>query len=739
MLYLKKCKISLLVCIVVFMACPTLRAESDFVVLSGDKQAVIVYNPDDGAYKITLPSTKINIKAHEELALYLEKATGKKFVTIPEKEFKAGNGSLPIYVGNCDAVKKAIGKELSKLDRDGFIVLVKSNQVFLAGPSVNSTIWAVEEFLQDYVGVRWLVPGKLGEDVPSLDKIVIKPNKQVEQPVLISRYWGSGIDPVPGDLEWSFHQRIASRSCASRHHPVVGRYEGDYHNMQEIFPVEKYFDQHPEYYALIKGKRTKEAYAHGANICYSEPNTIKIAAQTAIDYFKANPDAESFSFAPSDASKWCECEKCRKLFLAPPYPQIETPEIWGKDFFDIWGGDIRSSALYFNWLSKVGDEVKKVYPDKIMGTLGYDGYTLPPILHKEIVVNRSIHPFLCMTLADLWHPEHKKACYWLVGEWGKRVDSLGLYDYAYGHGNVLPRIYTPLVQEMIQFGIKNNVKAVTGEVYPSWGLDGPRLYQSARIFWNPNVDSSAVLNDWCEHMFKEAAEPMKKHFLQCEKQWVNTDQDKYVKKKRPGSIGPFTEKYTFAQGWRTTPFEIFTPTVLAEHTAYFDEAAKLAKSDLVKQRLHFFRKCWDLGVIFGDAYWAGEGMESYIARGANIKDVATVLKKMPPSYEEVYFAGEIKQRVGDDRIAFRPVPGDWMKWMVMPKPVEEAQLNWCAKQIVDEISRYYKENMLSSPPIGEAVQKQIDELFGNDGHQLYKDTVSKIRELAKKDIQQRGI
>ena len=73
------------------------------------------------------------------------------------------------------------------------------------------------------------------------------------------------------------------------------------------------FDQHPEYYALIDGKRHIVPHA---KLCISNPGVREAAIAYALEHFEKNPEADSVSMDPSDGGNWCECEACATL--APP-------------------------------------------------------------------------------------------------------------------------------------------------------------------------------------------------------------------------------------------------------------------------------------------------------------------------------------------------------------------------------------------------------------------------------------
>jgi hypothetical protein len=67
------------------------------------------------------------------------------------------------------------------------------------------------------------------------------------------------------------------------------------------------FDAHPEYYALVGGKRVVNGES---KMCLSNPGLRKVLVDYAVRKVKANPTIDSISADPSDGGGWCECEEC---------------------------------------------------------------------------------------------------------------------------------------------------------------------------------------------------------------------------------------------------------------------------------------------------------------------------------------------------------------------------------------------------------------------------------------------
>ena len=74
-------------------------------------------------------------------------------------------------MGACNATKRVV--DLAQLQPEGFVIKSDGNDLFIVGRDttdggleVAGTHYGVSEFLERFVGVRWLMPGPLGEVVP---------------------------------------------------------------------------------------------------------------------------------------------------------------------------------------------------------------------------------------------------------------------------------------------------------------------------------------------------------------------------------------------------------------------------------------------------------------------------------------------------------------------------------------------------------------------------------------------
>ena len=134
---------------------------------------------------------------------YVERATGAR---LPVVDALPADGSV-ICVGPGGGWETP---DQSGLDDDGFdIAFPNPTTVVIVGPTAWGTEFGVCEFLERYVGVRWLLPGEHGDDVP-VNKNLSVPAEPVRQaPVMFSRQF-SGLQGAEQST-WARRNRMRGR------------------------------------------------------------------------------------------------------------------------------------------------------------------------------------------------------------------------------------------------------------------------------------------------------------------------------------------------------------------------------------------------------------------------------------------------------------------------------------------------------------------------------------------------
>lgn len=157
------------------------------LVRDGTAQAVVVRA--DAA-------TDTAMYAVEELVWHVALATGVTLDVLPESEAPA-DVHTRLYVGDMETAR-AQGIDLDRLPREAYVMRSVGNDLFLVGreaeddplresnPDVG-TLFGVYEFLERYLGVRWLWPGDLGTYVPRSDTIELWSVNELRTPSLAFR------------------------------------------------------------------------------------------------------------------------------------------------------------------------------------------------------------------------------------------------------------------------------------------------------------------------------------------------------------------------------------------------------------------------------------------------------------------------------------------------------------------------------------------------------------------------
>ncbi len=236
------------VAFVVLLLVPGLSAAPPLdVVRDGRPVATVVLEPDAGD----------QVRAAADLLVSLvEQSTGAR---LPVADRAPHTGTVIYIGGELDRETLALDPPL---DDDGFVIAFPDDRSLrIAGPTDWGTEFGVYEFLERYVGVRWLLPGEDGTDVPELTRISVPKETVRQSPAFFSRQF-SGLSGA-AQTQWARRNRMHSR--VSFHH-----------NLLHLFPPAKYTETHPEFFPLLNGQRylPKSNDEHRLQPCFTAPGIV---------------------------------------------------------------------------------------------------------------------------------------------------------------------------------------------------------------------------------------------------------------------------------------------------------------------------------------------------------------------------------------------------------------------------------------------------------------------------------
>ena len=349
----------------------------------------------------------------------------------------------------------------------------------------------------------------------------------------------------------------APNRCNSAHAQLDEKHGGGVlyypfvHTFAALVPLDKYWDSHPEYYSMIDGKRTRES----TQLCMSNPEVLKIATATVLQWMKDHPEAKLYSVSQNDCYNNCQCPQCKAIDEEEGSP----------------------SGLMLRFVNAIAAETEKVYPDKLIDTLAYQWTEKPPKITKP---RPNVRVRLCPIFCCESHPyetcdaKENKAFVENLANWSKITDQLYIWHYNTSFANYLnPFPDFRQLMDTAKLYKKSGVKGIFWEgAYPGGGgteMGYLRSYLLAKISWDPDVDGKAVIKDFCDNYYGKSG----KYIMD----YVGMLEDKVTKDSIHMHIwvGP-NEPY-------------LTPEIIAKADSLFDKAESVADSPVILDRVKLTR------------------------------------------------------------------------------------------------------------------------------------------------------
>ena len=401
---------------------------------------------------IVLPAKPLDCEryAADELKYHIDKAFGVSIEIVREGKYRASKYPSHIFVGETSAAK-TINLPGRKLKKDEWIVRTFRKNLYLLGrdsdikyndigniwnPTIYGTIYAVYDFLEKEMGVKWIWPGPTGEVIPKRNHFEI---------VRINR---TGIEPLEerymhGTVPWGMpkigfsNEESAKRYYKEQNKFLVRHRVGRRRRTKTGHAFESWWKRfgksHPEYFNQLPGGERRPASSGSlVTLCVSEPGVWK----QAVADWKAwwEKDGRRWGFEPwvncceNDYVSLCQCKRCRSI--DPPDPRFAKSDYWnGKmTIADIdrirkergsyglnamlcdnrWGipkDDPRLRHIpsvadrYARFYNAVQEEVRKINPDARVVGYAYENYLEAPRktkLDPSVVIDivpRSYFPY----------------------------------------------------------------------------------------------------------------------------------------------------------------------------------------------------------------------------------------------------------------------------------------------------------------------------------------------------------
>lgn len=472
-------------------------------------------------YRIVLPSapSESERQAADVLQHYLLEISG---AALPVISADQDTSRYEIVLGQNERLDQlAVNIDFDALGEDGFAIKTDSLRLIIAGNN-KATLFGVYSLLEKYLGCRMYSPQV--KIIPKRSRIALGPIDDREVPSIGFR---TTHYRVTWDAEYIDWHKLDHDENGNR--TDWGMWV---HTFNALVPPEIYFEEHPEYFAMVRGKRIP------TQLCLTNPDVLQITIQNLRKKIAENPQAKYWSVSQNDNREYCTCEHCKAI--------------------DDREGSPSGSIISF--VNQVADQ----FPDKMISTLAYEYGRRAP---KTLVPRDNVNIMLCSIEINRDKPitsDPTSADFARdVREWGKIAKDIIVWDYVIQFNHLIspfPNLH--VLQPNIQFFADNGVSAMFEQGNREVGGEFAELraYLISKLLWNPNENVDSLMNDFLDGYYGAAGKPIRRY--------IDELHDALAQSGKPLRIfgSPMEAENSY-----------LTPALIARYQTFFDEAEEVVR------------------------------------------------------------------------------------------------------------------------------------------------------------------
>lgn len=338
---------------------------------------------------------------------------------------------------------------------------------------------AVCGFLRE-LGVRWYMPGELGEIVPKMASIALPEVDKTVNPAFFLRKFSFnkyGLHRAQPEVFWSL--RLGANE------PFGFNL---YHGQREVTRPAETRRQHPDYLALYNGKR--DVVEKTGNPCLSSEGLFQenlAYARLMFDMY----NLPAISVWPDDGfTLICECEKCE-----------------GKDDPERGRQGVLSNYVW-GFTERLARELYKTHPDRLIIGGAYSTYYLPPDNIEGFSPNVAVH---IVNARRRYHrgDEHEREKRQVVRQWAGLTGGKVIAFMNYGGAANTPHLFAEDIKAYQDLIIGEDMWGPYERgTLATIGFTHLNYYVCARLWWDPDTDIDALLDEYYQNFYGPAAKQM---------------------------------------------------------------------------------------------------------------------------------------------------------------------------------------------------------------------------------------
>lgn len=536
--------------------------------------------------------------AARELQSYLRQISG---ALLPVTHDNTVDSPL-IYIGFQGAPESMTrGMAADSFPNESYVLRSDGTHLLIAGGGSRGTLYGTIGYLSDHLGCRWYT--REVQKIPSSPSITLKKFEETQRPAFEYREaWYT----EAYDTRWALYNRLNPTI-----HPLPDSLGGSFrtypfaHTFYNLVPAGKYFAAHPEYFALVNGRRQKEK----AQLCLTHPGTRAVSVRTVFEWIAQHPGTDVFSVDQNDYMGYCECPSCKAVD-------------------DREGGPGGSLIDFVNY---VADTVAKVHPGVKIQTFAYTYSEAPP---KHLKPSPNVTIRLCRynycSAHGIDECDHSKPFRDRYESWKRITDRISVWDYFTDFSQYLmPYPNFASVTRNVKWYAENGAVGLfaQGNRVPENGggeFSELRAWVFSQLMWNPDRNGDELVREFVENVYGKAA-PFVQNYIDMMHADVKADSSHFSIWTQPIEVNYLKPRLIAKAD------SLFA---LAEQAASGDHAltdrVELAYLPVLYTKLYFYS-------IGGSAYLKADNFPAVLERFESIrkKNRITAMGDMPDTYGNI--------------------------------------------------------------------------------------------------------
>ena len=495
---------------------------------SGKTSFQIVISPDAS------PSEQY---ASRQLQYFLKEISGVA-LSIVQSDLMPSKST--IFVGSNKALDlMGVNIDYEELGDEGYVIRTMYPHLILVGGKKRGTLYAVYGLLEDHLGCRWYAPDV--SKIPQRQTLLLPEINEQQIPAFEYR-----------DILFTDFRKYQGYALRNRTNGGQGKLDAGVggavkifpfvHSMVQILPVKKYYDTHPEYFAMYGGKRIRRTDAFP---CFSNPAVKEIFIETISKWIEEHENSTIIDISQGDgAHGMCNCPKCEQMRR-----------------------NGNNADLLITFLNEIIEKLLNKYPGRKFITLAYNATRPPPTWakpHPSLIVRLCTKSRFVLSNEDALETRE-------IIDWCQKVQKVYIWEYATGFGHYwAPRPNIKYLSSIIRFYNKVGVDGIMTQGPYQLGLGGGEFVQLrqwliSKLMWNPKSDVDALIDEFMRDYYGKAAPIVREYFDLIH-----------------GNVAKSPERNDFLDPEKS----FLSDEDLHKSLTLFDRAESLAETESIKLRVH---------------------------------------------------------------------------------------------------------------------------------------------------------